>query len=40
MKRVGFLAMFLLLCVSVGEAQTITEKVKGLEKFSGFFTFY
>ena len=40
MRRVGFLAMFLLLCVSVGEAQTITEKVKGLEKFSGFFTFY
>lgn len=40
MKRVGILAMFLLLCVSIGEAQTITEKVAGMEKFPGFFTFY
>src|SRR5918994_1083106 len=40
MKRVGILAMFLLLCVSIGEAQTITEKVAGMEKFPGFFAFY
>ena len=40
MKRVGFLAVFLLLCFSISEAQTITEKVKGMERFPGFFTFY
>ena len=39
MKRlVLFLSVFLL-CVST-QAQTITEKVKGMEKFPGFFTFY
>ena len=31
----------LILCFSVAvHAQSITEKVKGMEKFSGFFTFY
>lgn len=40
MKRVGILVMFLLLFVSIGEAQTITEKTAGMEKFPGFFTFY
>ncbi len=39
MKRGG--ALMLLLCLSVVvHAQTITEKVKGMEKFPGFFTFY
>ena len=49
MKRVGILLMFVLLCVSIMHAQpraetpkpqTITEKVAGMEKFPGFFTFY
>ena len=48
MKRVGIL-LILLLCVSITHAQThaetpkpqtITEKVAGMEKFPGFFTFY
>ena len=39
MKRGG--ALMLLLCLSVVvHAQTITEKVKGMERFPGFFTFY
>jgi hypothetical protein len=39
MKRGG--ALVLLLCLSVAvHAQSITDKVKGMEKFSGFFTFY
>ena len=47
--RVGILLMFVTLCVSVMHAQpraetskpqTITEKVAGMEKFPGFFTFY
>ena len=40
MKRVGILVMFLLLFVSIGKAQTITEKTAGMEKFPGFFPFY
>ena len=47
--RVGILLMFVTLCVSVMHAQpraetskpqTLTEKVAGMEKFPGFFTFY
>src|SRR5690349_13796885 len=30
----------LFLCSSVAQAQTIADKVKGMEKFPGFFTFY
>lgn len=39
MKRLGWL-LVLLVCASVTHAQTITDKVKGMEKFPGFFTFY
>jgi len=38
MKRLSFL--LLLLCFSTVQAQKITEKVAGMEKFPGFFTFY
>src|ERR671938_279315 len=40
MKLLGILSMLLLLCVSTLHAQTITEKVAGMEKFPGFFPFY
>ncbi|HEX2270617.1 MAG TPA: DUF5117 domain-containing protein, partial [Pyrinomonadaceae bacterium] len=39
MKRVSLLLSVFLLCVST-QAQSITEKVKSMEKFPGFFTFY
>jgi hypothetical protein len=39
MKLVGALVMSFLLGASV-HAQTIADKVKSMEKFSGFFTFY
>lgn len=39
MKRFVLLLSLFLLCVST-QAQTISDKVKGMEKFSGFFTFY
>ena len=39
MKRFLLLLSVFLLCVST-QAQTISDKVKGMEKFSGFFTFY
>ncbi len=39
MKRFLLLLSLFLLCVST-QAQTISDKVKGMEKFSGFFTFY
>ena len=39
MKRLGFFLSVFLFCVSV-QAQTITDKVKGMEKFPGFFSFY
>lgn len=39
MKLAGALLMSLLLSVCL-QAQTITDKVKGMEKFPGFFTFY
>src|SRR5689334_1809039 len=39
MKRLLLLLSVFLLCVST-QAQTIADKVKGMEKFSGFFTFY
>lgn len=39
MKRLGFFLAVFLFCVST-HAQTITDKVKGMEKFPGFFTFY
>src|SRR5687768_15810381 len=39
MKRLGSLMLSFLLCASL-QAQTITDKVKGMEKFPGFFTFY
>ena len=39
MKLAGALMMSLLLSVCL-QAQTITDKVKGMEKFPGFFTFY
>src|SRR5688572_21047302 len=32
--------LLLLFCVSESQAQTITDKVKGMEVFPGFFTFY
>jgi hypothetical protein len=38
MKRLSFL--LLLFCFSTVQAQKITEKVAGMEKFPGFFTFY
>ena len=39
MKRLGLFLSVFLLCGSA-HAQTITDKVKGMEKFPGFFTFY
>jgi len=39
MKRLGLFLSVFLFCVST-HAQTITDKVKGMEKFPGFFTFY
>src|SRR5687767_15621520 len=39
MKRFVLLLSLFLLCVST-QAQTISDKVNGMEKFSGFFTFY
>ena len=39
MKRLGVVLSVFLFCVST-QAQTITDKVKGMEKFPGFFTFY
>src|SRR5688572_2422405 len=37
----GFGVLILLLTLAVGvQGQSITEKVKGMEKFPGFFTFY
>ena len=39
MKRLGFLLSVFLMCVPA-HAQTIADKVKGMEKFPGFFTFY
>jgi hypothetical protein len=38
MRRLGILVVLLL--ASTAHAQSITEKVKGMEKFPGFFTFY
>lgn len=40
MKRLGLLLVLLVLFASGAHAQTIADKVKGMEKFSGFFTFY
>ncbi len=39
MKRPSVL-LLLFLCLSTAQAQNITEKVAGMEKFPGFFTFY
>ncbi len=39
MKRLSVL-LLLFLCLSTAQAQNITEKVAGMEKFPGFFTFY
>src|SRR5688572_16607545 len=39
MKAVGVLVLLLSLSVAV-HAQSIVDKVKGMEKFPGFFTFY
>ncbi|HKR22038.1 MAG TPA: zinc-dependent metalloprotease, partial [Pyrinomonadaceae bacterium] len=39
MKLVSALMLSLVLCAAL-QAQTITDKVKGMEKFPGFFTFY
>jgi hypothetical protein len=39
MKRLGLFLSVFLLCVPV-YAQTIADKVKGMEKFPGFFNFY
>ena len=39
MKRLSVL-LLLFFCFSVVQAQKITEKVAGMEKFPGFFTFY
>jgi hypothetical protein len=39
MKRLVLLLSVLLLCVST-QAQTISDKVKDMQKFPGFFTFY
>src|SRR5689334_17316972 len=38
MRRLGILVVLLL--ASVAHAQSIADKVKGLQKFPGFFTFY
>ncbi|HET9479415.1 MAG TPA: DUF5117 domain-containing protein, partial [Pyrinomonadaceae bacterium] len=38
LKLAGLSVLFL--CLSAAHAQTITDKVKGMEKFPGFFTFY
>src|SRR5689334_24193916 len=38
MRRLGILVVLLL--ASVAHAQSIADKVKGMEKFPGFFTFY
>jgi hypothetical protein len=40
MKFVSRFVLLLCLSMSMAQAQTITEKAKGMEKFSGFFTFY
>lgn len=43
MKRVGLLLFILLVCCSVApaqKAQTLSEKVAGMEKFPGYFPFY
>ncbi len=39
MRRLGLL-LLVLFCFAPVQAQTITEKVAGMEKFPGFFTFY
>jgi len=39
MKRLSVL-LLLFFCLSPAQAQKITEKVAGMEKFPGFFTFY
>src|SRR5918997_1238896 len=39
MKRLSIL-LLLLFCFSIVQAQKLTEKVAGMEKFPGFFTFY
>src|SRR5687768_5943109 len=39
MKRLSLLIVLLWLCASV-QAQTISDKVKDMQKFPGFFTFY
>ncbi|HEU4874151.1 MAG TPA: zinc-dependent metalloprotease [Pyrinomonadaceae bacterium] len=39
MKRLSVL-LLLFFCLSTAQAQNITEKVAGMEKFPGFFTFY
>ena len=39
MKRLECLAA-VVVCLSTVQAQTITEKVAGMQKFPGFFTFY
>lgn len=39
MKRLSVL-LLLFLCLSQAQAQKITEKVAGMERFPGFFTFY
>ena len=39
MKRLSLLIVLLWLCTSV-QAQTISDKVKDMQKFPGFFTFY
>ncbi len=39
MRRFGLLLLLLFCCVTI-HAQTITEKVAGMEKFPGYFTFY
>src|ERR687893_2296545 len=39
MKRLSIL-LLLLFCFSIVQAQKLSEKVAGMEKFPGFFTFY
>src|ERR1044071_2446430 len=39
MRRLGIL-LLVLVCVGTIQAQKISEKVAGMEKFPGFFTFY
>src|SRR5687767_15254429 len=39
-SKVVVSVLFLWLSVVTAQAQTITDKVKGMEKFPGFFTFY